>query len=206
MLWTGSFWIAERVTKLPLGAIVDCPIAGLPVGYEWANGQTLASASTNYPDYFAVNASLGAVPDRRGRIGVGRDDMGGSAAGRVTNVGTGNSGIDGITVGAVGGAQSISIVRANFPPVDFMADGLGKVPLGSFTPGGTFDAIVARNSGGGQTITLSSGANNIYAPTSGYSVTISGHIYLNGLDATTAATPLVDMQPFQITNMIVVVE
>lgn len=42
------------------------------------------------------------VPDRKGRVGVGRDDMGGTAANRITNA---VSGIVGTTLGAAGGDQ-----------------------------------------------------------------------------------------------------
>lgn len=53
---------------------------------------------------FAANKRL-PVPDRRGRDDVGRDDMGGSAANRVTTAGCG---IDGTTLGASGGSQSLA--------------------------------------------------------------------------------------------------
>ena len=42
------------------------------------------------------------LPDLRGRIEVGKDDMGGSAASRITS---GVSGINGATLGAAGGSQ-----------------------------------------------------------------------------------------------------
>lgn len=51
------------------------------------------------------------VPDLRGRVVVGLDDMG-SAANRVTTAG---SGIDGATPGATGGAQNVTLARANLP-------------------------------------------------------------------------------------------
>ncbi|MCX7382224.1 MAG: tail fiber protein, partial [Alphaproteobacteria bacterium] len=40
----------------------------------------------------------------RGRTLVGKDDMGGTAASRITSAG---SGVDGLTLGAVGGSQSL---------------------------------------------------------------------------------------------------
>ena len=186
---------------MPLGAIVDCPLAGLPVGYEWANGQTLASASTNYPDYFAVNASSGVVPDKRGRAAFGKDDMGGTAALRVTSA---LSGVDGITLGAVGGAQNLTIGRANLPPVDFMGDGVGNLPLATFGFPNNTDAILYRASGPPGNAAVSGGTT--YLPVSSApAITMGGHIYLNGT-AATPATAMQDMPPAQITNMIVVVE
>jgi hypothetical protein len=52
---------------------------------------------------FAANKTI-TVPDFRGRTGIGKDDMGGSAANRVTNA---ISVIPGTTLGASGGDQSL---------------------------------------------------------------------------------------------------
>jgi hypothetical protein len=99
--WTGSNWYVDRAVNVPVGTVLDFDGATLPVGYEWPNGQTLASAAANYPDYNARKGS-GVTRDLRGRIGIGKDDMGGAAAGRVTNAG---SGVDGLTLGAAGGSE-----------------------------------------------------------------------------------------------------
>lgn len=47
------------------------------------------------------------VPDRRGRVIAGRDDMGGTAAARLTN-----TTVDGTKLGSVGGAQTHALVTA----------------------------------------------------------------------------------------------
>jgi microcystin-dependent protein len=52
------------------------------------------------------------LPDFRGRVGAGRDDMGGSAAGRLTNA---TLTPDGNTLGAVGGAQTHALTEAEGP-------------------------------------------------------------------------------------------
>lgn len=52
------------------------------------------------------------VPDLRGRVPVGQDDMGGSAASRVTTAG---GGLDGATLGAVGGAQNVTLAVNQIP-------------------------------------------------------------------------------------------
>ncbi len=54
------------------------------------------------------------VPDVRGRGVVGLDNMGGAAAGRLTTAG---SSIDGTTIGAAGGAQTVALVAGNIPSV-----------------------------------------------------------------------------------------
>jgi microcystin-dependent protein len=52
------------------------------------------------------------LPDVRARITIPQDDMGGSAASRITSAG---SGVDGSTLGATGGAQSTTLITANLP-------------------------------------------------------------------------------------------
>lgn len=87
---------------------------------DWAGGtppsgwllcDASAVSRSTYADLFgAIGVTYGAgdgsttfnLPDLRGRVSVGRDDMGGTPAGRVTTAG---SGIDGITRGAAGGLQ-----------------------------------------------------------------------------------------------------
>jgi hypothetical protein len=57
---------------------------------------------------FAANKRL-PLPDARGRVRIGKDDMGGSTASRITNAG---SGIVGTTLGAVGGTQTHALTAA----------------------------------------------------------------------------------------------
>lgn len=52
------------------------------------------------------------VPDARGRATAGKDDMGGAAAGRLTAAG---SGVDGVTLGAVGGFQAHTLTVSQMP-------------------------------------------------------------------------------------------
>ena len=52
------------------------------------------------------------VPDMRGRVLAGKDDMGGSAAGRLTVAG---SGVDGATLCAAGGSETHTLTIAQMP-------------------------------------------------------------------------------------------
>ena len=52
------------------------------------------------------------LPDWRGRVGAGKDDLGGTAANRLTNA---VSGIAGTTLGANGGAQSVTLDTTMIP-------------------------------------------------------------------------------------------
>lgn len=101
-LWTGSAWILSRAVNAPIGSVLDLHATALPVGYEWPNGQTLASASTKYPEFYAVNGNSGLTINLRGRVVAGKDDMGGTSQ----NVLTGQTnGINGDTYGALGGEE-----------------------------------------------------------------------------------------------------
>lgn len=98
--WTGTEWFLTRALGVPVASILKHGLTTLPVGYEWANGTTLASAAL-YPDFNAV-AGLG-VHDLRGRVVAGKDDMGGVSANRLTGL---SGGLNGDTMGAVGGAET----------------------------------------------------------------------------------------------------
>lgn len=57
---------------------------------------------------FAANKTI-TLPDARGRVVAGKDDMGGATASRLTNAG---AGIVGTTLGATGGAQNVALTAA----------------------------------------------------------------------------------------------
>lgn len=54
------------------------------------------------------------LPDKRGRASLGLDNMGGTAASRVTTAG---SGVDGTTAGSTGGAETKMLLRSDLPNV-----------------------------------------------------------------------------------------
>jgi microcystin-dependent protein len=84
-----------------------------------------AISRTTYAKLFSmIGGAFGAgdgsttfnVPDLRGRVPVGLDNMGGAAAGRVT---PGGSGVTGTTIGATGGGETVTLSQANLPNVNF---------------------------------------------------------------------------------------
>ena len=94
----------------PIGSSVHLSHSSFtPNGYLLAFGQSVSQ--TTYADYFAlVGTTYGpatggnfTMPDFRGRVPIGKDDMGGSAALRITAA---VSGITGTTLGSSGGDQS----------------------------------------------------------------------------------------------------
>lgn len=104
---------------LPSGSIID--YAG--PGNRWTGEFLLCDGSavsrTTYSALFqAIGTTWGSgdgtttfnVPDFRGRGRFGRDNMGGSSAGRITTAGTG---VDGNTLATTGGAQTVTLTTAN---------------------------------------------------------------------------------------------
>lgn len=93
-----------------------------PAGWIFADGRTLLSSTTYTALRTAyINASFPfgqdgsgnpKIPDMRGRVPAGKDNMGGTAASRLTTAG---SGVDGATLGAAGGAQTHTLTEAQIP-------------------------------------------------------------------------------------------
>jgi hypothetical protein len=198
VIWTGVAWFAERVPRLPIGSIIDCPLSGLPVGYEWAAGQSIGLAA-NYPDYNAVVGGL-TVPDRRGRASYGRDDMNGVAVGRITST---ESGIAGATLGAAGGSQNrITLLQSDLPNVD--QAGVTTIAASSAAinrrTNHAATGIGADGSGGFQIYDAVGATNDPRPITFG---TITTTVRING---NVTQTLINKFPPAQITNMIVVVE
>lgn len=103
----------------PVGVIVDFAGDNAPVGWLLCFGQEV-NRSTEAALFAVLGIKFGAgngsttfnLPDLRGRIGVGKDNMGGTGAERVTAAG---SGIDGNTVGAAGGVQAVVLTLDQIP-------------------------------------------------------------------------------------------
>lgn len=104
---------------IPVGAIL--PFAGYnpPPGWLLCGGQAVSRAV--YAALFAViggtygggdGGSTFNLPDYRGRVLIGRDDMAGPAANRIT---PGGSWINGAQIGAAGGAEHVALNEAQMP-------------------------------------------------------------------------------------------
>jgi microcystin-dependent protein len=108
---------------IPMGSAADWPWAAsqipsntvLPYGQQltqaaYPSMQAIADASSRpYGGTAGTNFNL---PDYRGRSGIGKDDMGGTAANRITAA---ISGVSGATLGGVFGSEGISLTTAQLP-------------------------------------------------------------------------------------------
>lgn len=95
----------------PTGTVVAFAGSTAPSGWLLCDGGSTGVLRTTYSALFAViGTTYGAgdgsttfnVPDLRGRVAAGKDNMGGTAASRITS---GPTGILGDTLGAAGGSQ-----------------------------------------------------------------------------------------------------
>lgn len=115
--------IGSAVPLVPVGSVLDWPWASgsIPAWALLPYGQLLTQAA--YPAMQALadasarpyGGSAGTnfnMPDMRGRSGVGMDNMGGTAANRITAA---ISGINGTILGAAGGAEGVTLTTAQLP-------------------------------------------------------------------------------------------
>ena len=107
------------VQGVPTG--VTLPFAGTsaPTGYLLCYGQ--AVSRTTYADLFsAISTTYGTgdgsstfnLPDLRGRVVAGQDDMGGTSADRLTDQ---SGGLDGDTLGDTGGSETHTLTVSEIP-------------------------------------------------------------------------------------------
>ena len=165
------------ITTFPTGGIV--PFAGVsantPTGFLLCDGQ--AVSRTTYSGIFAgVSAHYGAgdgsstfnLPDLRGRVVAGKDNMGGTSANNLTGL---TGGIDGDVLGRTGGEQSVSITEAQLPAHSHAAameetsddsSGITRVGLGRSLSdrAGTYRTSVS--DGGGNLLIANTGSGSAH--------------------------------------------
>lgn len=113
--------VLEFIHAVP-GMVFEYAGANAPAGFLMCYGQAIVRA--DYPDLFAaIGTAFGAgngtttfnVPDCRGRVTAGKDNMGGTAAGRLSSTGAGGPGIDGTALGAAGGVDRHTLTETQMP-------------------------------------------------------------------------------------------
>jgi microcystin-dependent protein len=121
-------WTSLSTITIPVGMITDYAGSAAPSGWLLCYGQAISR--TTYASLFAaISTTYGTgdgsstfnVPDLRGRVTAGQDDMGGSSANRLTNQ---SGGLNGDTLGATGGAETHTLTEAELAAHDHDATGL----------------------------------------------------------------------------------
>ncbi len=145
------------IVSVPTGAVMPYAGSTEPSGWKYCAGQAISR--TAFAALFtAIGTTFGVgdgsttfnLPDLRGRAAVGKDDMNGSAASRVTS---GGSGIAGATLGASGGAETVTLATAQMPAHTHIAATFGGIGQGggvpNLYPGETTGSNVLTSSTGG---------------------------------------------------------
>lgn len=129
-----------NVGLVPVGVVVPFAGSTSPAGWELCYGQAISR--TTYAGLFAtISTTYGSgdgsttfnVPDLRGRVSAGKDDMGGTAASRLTSTVLTASN----TLGATGGTQTHTLTEAQMPAHSHTYPGAANGAGGS-----TFTAVV----------------------------------------------------------------
>lgn len=202
-VWSDATYGIRAMGLEPPGSIVD-------IGASTAHATLLATSSLNGEyllcDGSAVSrtifanlfASIGTtwgigngsstfnVPDFRGRGRFGKDNMGGSSASRITTAG---SGIDGATVGSVGGAQNITLSASNLP---------ANIPNSAST--GLTSASLLMSSTG--LVAVGSGSSAIAGASGGTSI-VALSAYTTVTINPSGGSPTVIMPPTGIVNVLI---
>lgn len=130
----GGEWILhgffEHPGSIPIGGGLDYWGTTAPSSnFVFAFGQALSR--TAYPTLFArLGTTYGPgdgsttfnIPDCRGRVRAGKDDMGGTSANRLTSQ---PGGLDGDVLGATGGAEVHALVAGEVPPLNGTTNSTG---------------------------------------------------------------------------------
>jgi microcystin-dependent protein len=168
----------DKGDSVPIGTVFDFAGAALPTGWMWCDGRQLAKVGT----YAALFAAIGLayvyagdqtlaanfrVPDLRGRVSAGKDNMGGVSADRLK--GTDPKSVNGDVLGETGGEELHKLVPNELPKHKHALDGSTGAPTASHlhsvtyaqssAPAGGVDALLYKDvaSGYGQSTVFFNG-------------------------------------------------
>lgn len=123
------FSYANGAAINPVGSVISYAGSTAPSGWQLCFGQAISR--TSYPELFQVIGTIYGngdgsttfnLPDCRGRAPFGKDNMGGTPAGRIS---TGGGTFDGTVLGGNGGSQNSTLtVQANLPNCTFANSGI----------------------------------------------------------------------------------
>lgn len=148
-LTTDAATVGQVQASTPVGALVLYAGSAAPTGWLLCYGQAVSRVT--YATLFAaIGTTYGTgdgsttfnVPDMRGRIGAGKDNMGGTSASRLTETVLGENPAN---LGAKGGSQSHTLTTAQIPSHTHSFSGTTN------TTGAHTHGIKLLSSGGGGT-------------------------------------------------------
>jgi len=185
----------SNIATVPAGAILPFAGATVPTGYLLCDGSEVLIA--NFPVLFAAiqynykslsllsGVGTFALPDLRGRFPLGKDDMGGVSANRVTDVAADQ-------LGGQGGAEEVVIETNNLPEHVHNLKG---------NAGSQFYAFAPRT--GSPTDTNAEASNGLTAVGQGQLMVDSGGVFTDDLTSPTLSVPVGITNHYQAINYII---
>lgn len=193
-------------TSIPVGSIMDYAGSSAPSGWLLCYGQAISR--TTYASLFsAISTTYGSgdgsstfnLPDLRGRVAAGKDNMGGSSANRLTDA---DDGLDGDTLGDTGGGETQTLVTANLAAhthaAGTLADSGHTHGAGSYAVTAAQEGTSVSATGGSGKFYASDGSRSVSGTSSSGTATITGSTGSSGSD-----TAFGVVQPTIILNKII---
>jgi len=199
--------VSQPPPVMPIGTILDFAGSSAPSYFLLCYGQAISR--TTYAALFAViSTTYGAgdsvttfnLPDCRGRVAAGKDNMGGSSANRLTDQ---SGGLDGDTLGDTGGVETSTLLSANLPNATLTVTGTAAAS-------GTHAHAVPDTHGGSSTGSGFPGFDGTGAAYPTYSETYPEGAHIHSVSGTTSSinggvtqTAFNNVQPTIIFNKII---
>jgi microcystin-dependent protein len=178
---------------IPVGGLLPYVGSSAPnTAFALPSGQTISR--TTYSVLFSlISTTFGVgdgsttfgLPDLRGRAIFGLDNMGGSAASRITVAG-GN--FDGTAIGTAGGAQNKTIAQANLPAATLTTT--------ITDPGHTHVDVAGTGTGGGNFLSRADSNGNVNYVSNSNTTGITASTALGGSGTALAILPPSMVLPF----------
>jgi microcystin-dependent protein len=188
----------------PVGTVADFAGVAAPSGWLLCYGQAISR--TTYAALFAVigvtygigdGSTTFNIPDCRGRVSAGKDDMGGASANRLTSA---TGGVDGDVLGNVGGLETHALTLAQLAAHTHTGT---IAPSGAHTHDISFNGSFGSNSGFYPTNPHWSWGDIITGLTTATTVSGGTHTHTFTSDSTGSGTGHNNVQPSIIFNKII---
>lgn len=187
----------------PVGSVIDYAGSSAPAGWILCYGQNVSR--TTYAALFAaIGVTYGVgdgsttftLPDLRGRVVAGKDNMGGTSANRLTDQ---SGGLDGDTLGDTGGSETHALTSGEGPTHTHT----GTTGSNGAHTHGQNDNTIYNNTPSTSGFTVTPGSNSLYLDTARATESDGSHTHTFTTDSAGSGTAHNNVQPTIILNKII---